>query len=256
MSRALAVHLPADLDSLAAVLGLIEKKDREGHALMMKMSRPRKVKDGEIIWWDDPALIARLGDYCDQDVRVEALVDKKLPPLSAAERACWELDQKINDRGVAVDLPTVERIVGVLEVASERANARMKDLTDGVVAKCTEAMRIVDWLKSRGFPCDSVAKGEHAELIAFADVLGDETARAVIELRAEAGRNSTAKFRRILESVCANGRLHGVLNYHRASTGRWGGAQLQPQNLPRFEDATGNYLPDVLTAIEIMEQFA
>lgn len=256
MSRALAVHLPADLDSLSNVLQLAQTKDRDGHNLMMKMARPRKMHaDGTITWWDEPDKIARLGAYCDMDVEVEYLVDQKLPPLSADERKLWELDQVINDRGVAIDLPSVRRIVGVLEVAQTRADQKMKMLTNGFVGKCTEATRIVDWLKGRGFPCKSIAKGEHAELLGVADVLGDDLARAVIELRAEAGRTGTAKFKRMLECVCASGRIHGSLMYHRASTGRFGGALIQPHNFARFEDANDNYLPHVLAAIDIMEQY-
>ena len=40
MSRALAIHLPGDLDTLAKVLGLSEQKDKEGSTLMKKMMSP------------------------------------------------------------------------------------------------------------------------------------------------------------------------------------------------------------------------
>ena len=252
MARGLAVHLPADLDSLAIVLGLAEKKDREGRALMMKMARPRKVHaDGQIEWWNTPDNIARLGAYCDQDVIVESLADAKLPPLSTEERRLWELDQLINDRGIMIDVPTVEKCVDILEVAQERANAKMAALTNGYVKKCTEATRLVDWLVERGIPCESIAKGEHDELKVFADCLGDPLAREVIELRAEAGRASTAKFKKMLDCRCSDGRLRGLLNYHRALTGRWGGSLVQPQNLPRTDPDTE--LPGVLAAIALME---
>jgi DNA polymerase bacteriophage-type len=257
MARALAVHLPADLDTLGYVLGLSEKKDKEGHTLMMKMSRPRKkLEDGHYIWWDAPELVARLERYCDQDVLVESLADKKLPPLSKEERALWELDQRINDRGIVIDTQTVERCVAVLDVARERADVRMTTLTNGAVRKCSEAQRLVQWLVDRGIPCESIAKGEHDELTIFADCLGDAVAREVIELRAEAGRNAPAKFRRALEMVCDDGQARGLFGFHRALTGRWGGSGIQPHNLARFEDSTQDYLPDVLRAIEIMGDLA
>jgi DNA polymerase len=259
MARALAIHLPADLDTLAIVLGLPENKDAEGGKLMRKMAQPRRRnEDGTFVWWDEPWMVQRLGAYCDQDVIVEALVDEKLPPLSSDERRLWILDQKINDRGVAIDVKTVRRCVAVLEVASERADARMRDLTDGGVERVTQALRIRAWLQGRGTPAESIAKGEHDELTAWADALGDETARKVVELRAEAGRSSTAKFQRMLDCICADGRARGLFAYHRASTGRFGGAMIQPQNLSRFLDVKidHDYLPDVLRAIEIMEMAA
>lgn len=255
MARALAVHLPANLEELAGVLGLPLQKDKIGHGLMMKMARPRKVHpDGRIEWWNTPENIQREGEYCDQDVEVETLADDKLPALSVEERRLWELDQKINDRGIMLDVPMIEKCVAVLEVAQERANARMKDLTAGAVEKCSEALKLVNWLQGRGIPADSIAKGEHGELINYARCLGDDDAVQVVELRAEAARNSTAKYKRMLDCVCDDGRARGLLSYHRALTGRWGGALIQPHNLPRI-DAERD-LPSILGAIEIMERFA
>lgn len=253
MGRGLAVHLPADLDSLAIVLGLAEKKDKEGRALMMKMAKPRKRHpDGRTEWWDTPENLEREGRYCSQDTLVEFLADAKLPPLSPQERRIWELDQEINDRGVMIDVKTVERCVEVLEVAQERANVRMAMLTDGYVKKCSEVMRIVDWLSGRGIPCDSIAKGEMEELKAFADCLDDPLAREVIELRAEAGRASTAKFQRALDCRCADGRLRGMFQFHRPLTGRWSSTLVQVHNLPGFEDYVKDWTADVTAALEML----
>lgn len=236
MSRALAVHLPANLEELAGVLGLPEQKDKEGRRLMLQMAKPRK-RNGTFVWWDEPEKIERLADYCDQDVLTECAVDAKLPPLSADERDLWELDQRINDRGFALDVESIHRCLAVLEVAQERANARMAELTGGYVKKITEATRMVEWLKGRGVPATSIAKAEQSELLSWTDTIGDETATEVIRLRAEAGRSSTAKFKTMLLIVCADGRARGQLSYHRASTGRWGGELVQPHNLPRVSEA-------------------
>lgn len=254
MVRALALHLPAELGALSAALGLGEGKSDSGRAIMLKMSKPRKRHaDGTYTWWDDEALIKQLGEErCKRDVEVECAVDAKLPPLSPAERKLWERDQRINDRGVRIDEAMAERCVKVLAVAQDRADARMRALTEGVVGRCTEATRIVAWLRGRGFNCGSIAVDAHEELIGVAEALGDDTARQVIELRAEAARNSTAKFQKMLDVVCEDGRARGLLNFHRASTGRWGGALIQPQNLPRVDETE---LPDVLAALEIMERF-
>lgn len=255
-ARALAIHLPADLDMLARVLGVTEQKDKEGHTLMKKMAKPRRAKKGDnaaFERWGTPENIERLGLYCQQDVATECAIDERLPPLSAAERELWELDQKINDRGVALDLPSVERCLAVLETATERANARMAALTEGAVAKITEAQRIVSWLKGRGIPADSIAKDEHKDLLSWCDVLGDETAADVIRLRAEAGKSSTGKFDAMLRVVCDDGRARGQFRYHNAHTGRWAGGGIQVHNLPRVDDDAE--LPDVLGALEMLEGY-
>jgi len=222
MSRSLAIHLPADLDTLAKALDLSEQKDTEGHTLMRKMAKPRKRNDdGTFVWWDDQSNIDRLAVYCDQDVLI------------------------------ALDLPTIHACVEVLEIAQTRAHARMNELTGGAVRKCSEALRIVEWLNSRGISATSIAKSEHGELKAFADLAGDDVAREVIELRAEAAKSSTAKYTRMLQVACEDGRARGLLAYHRAHTGRWGGALLQPQNLPSFDEDTD--LNGILGTIDIME---
>ena len=258
MSRALAIHLPGDLDTLAQVLGVAEQKDKEGHTLMLRMAKPRKPTKAhplppgvDYMWWDAPEHIERLGRYCEQDVATECAIDERLPPLSADERALWELDQRINDRGVNLDTASIERCIAVLEVAQRRANARMAELTGGEVQKCSEAAKIVGWLQRRHIPADSIAKDEHADLIAWADMLDDPVAAEVVRLRATNGKSSTAKFDTMLDVKCADDRARGLLRYHRAHTGRWGGEFIQPQNMPGVGEEED--LQDVLGAMELME---
>lgn len=254
MARALAIHLPGDLDTLGEVLGTKQQKDKEGHRLMMQMAKPRRSKKGDLVWWDEPEKIDRLSLYCQQDVLTECDIDARLPPLSSDERALWELDQRINDRGIAIDVVGIEKIVAVLDVATERANARMKELTGGAVSKVTEAAKLVMWLQSKGLPVESVAKAEKDGILDWCGAIGTEAMEEAVRLRYEVGKNSTAKFRRMLEAVCDDGRLRGLLRYHSASTGRWGGQMVQPQNLPRVDEE--KELPDVLGALEILNAHA
>ena len=54
----------------------------------------------------DEARRARLHAYCAQDVEVERHLEKRLLALTSSEQELWALDQRINDRGVAIDLAT------------------------------------------------------------------------------------------------------------------------------------------------------
>lgn len=253
MARAQALGLPASLEALGQVLKLPVQKDLEGRRLMMKMSRPRKANDdGTFVWWDDPASVDRLSAYCATDVLTECGVDAALPHLSEAEQRLWVLDQKINDRGVAIDTRLVRRALEIVGEAKRRADAEMWRLTGGAVSKCTEVAKIVDWLNGRGIACESVAKGEVEELIVHAQLLDDETAEEVIRLRRAAGKASTAKYQAMLNSVCADGRVRGTLAFHAAHTGRWGGRLIQPQNLPRVDPDRD--LPDVEWALDVLDR--
>lgn len=235
-ARAAAHGLPQDLDSLAEVLQLKERKDKEGHALMMKVSRPRKRNaDGTFVWWDDPAMMDREGVYCEQDVRTEIEVDTALPQLSEHERLIWELDQEINDRGVYVDEQAITLAVDVVLLAKKRADKRMRELTNGVVKKCSEVQNLVAWINSYGIEVESAKKGNHDEIMALADLTGMPWVRDAIELRKEASKTSTAKYSKMLDCICADGRIRGLLNYHGAGPGRWAGRLVQPQNFPRVD---------------------
>jgi len=57
--------------------------------------------------------------------------------------------------------------------------------------------------------------------------------RRVLEILREAGLASTAKYEAMRWWRAADGRAHGGLLYHGASTGRWSGQGVQPQNFPK-----------------------
>jgi len=248
MSRAAALSLPQSLGQLGEALKAGIQKDDAGYRVMMQLCKPRRIEeDGTIVWWDDPVKIARQEDYCDTDVDAEESIDDRLPPLSAAERRVWLLDQHINDRGILIDLRTVERAIDVVGAATKRADREMWRLTGGAVSRCTEAAKIVAWLNDRGIPCESVAKGEIEELVIKSQIMGDDDAEAVVRLRRASAKSSTAKFKAMTNSACADGRVRGTLAYHAASTGRWGGRLVQPQNFRRIDD-----LDAVLLAVEVL----
>lgn len=250
MARANAMGLPASLDQLGRALGLKIQKDGDGYRLMMQMCKPRKVAEGTILWWDDPDRRARLVRYCEQDVLTEREIDRALPQLSASERAMYHLDQLINERGVMVDLQQARKALNVVQEARKRADDRMWYLTDGAVTKCTEVSKLVGWLNARGIPCESVAKGEIEEIVLASEVLSDDEAEEAIRLRRGTSRTSTDKFKAMLASASADGRVRGTLAYHSAHTGRWAGRLIQPQNFPRVDPDRD--MPDVLTALQVL----
>jgi DNA polymerase bacteriophage-type len=85
LATALANALPGSLDAAAAALGLPYRKDKDGHRLMMAMSKPRKPRKGEdpntVHWHDDLERRLRLQTYCKADVEVERALYNALPPL-------------------------------------------------------------------------------------------------------------------------------------------------------------------------------
>ncbi len=250
MARAAALALPLDLYSLSKAIGLKTVKDKEGHALMMRMCRPRRWNDdGTPVWWDETPRIARLIEYCKTDVRVEREVYRRLHPLSGPETRLWQLDYTINRRGVQIDVETVHAAARLVAEESHAANTEMAERTDCWLTSASQATALTKWLNEAGVKLDNLQKRTVADTLKRTDL--DATARRMLELRQLAGKASTAKLNAMLAAVSDDGRARGLLRFHVASTGRWAGARVQPHNLPRpiFKDATG-----VLETVRILQE--
>lgn len=233
-AEAAAMALPRSLDQASSVLKVGQQKDEEGYGLMLRMARPRRINDdGTIVWWDVPDRIERLEAYCKQDVRTERAIVRALRRLTPREREVYLLDQRMNDRGVRCDRELVLAAQGIASIGIARANVRLAQLTGGDVSEVTNHGRLLAWLVSTGVETDSVAKPAVAALLERDD-LPPET-REVLELRADTGRSSIAKLDAMLAAMCDDDTLRGLLLYHAASTGRWAGRLVQPQNFPRGE---------------------
>ena len=278
MARAAALGLPQKLEHLSVPLGLSASKDKDGSRLMLQCAKPRSVVEcapcegtgfqsnmmdacpvcfgtgKQYVWWNDEPRMDRLGTYCDQDVVVETEADLKLVAMSDRERRVWELDQHINDRGVALDVPMIKKFSDVIAVAKRRLDTQMNDLTNGAVKKCTQAKALAEWITARGVPCTSVAAEEHDDLLIDAGA-GDHLPeiREALRLRAEAAKASTAKLNAMLKCVCADGRARGQLAYHATIQGRWAGRLIQPQNLKTREEEDEH---DIQCAMQLAESVA
>ena len=232
MAMAYAMSLPGSLENASAALGLSEQKDMAGHRLMMQMSRPRGYDDaGKPIWWDDFDKQIALQNYCKQDVRTEQALCKRLLTLSPSEQKLWALDYKINQRGVHVDRLAVSQAMTVVKRESDRLNAELFTVTEGCVSSTTEVAALTKWIQHKGVEIDGLAKADVIDALKLDDVPAD--VRRALLIRQEGGKTSTAKLRTVLEILGDDDRARGLLQYHAAGTGRWGGRKLQPQNMPR-----------------------
>ena len=244
LAQCYAMGLPGGLEDAALALGLSVLKDIEGRTLMLRMARPRRVDpDGTVVWWDDPDKLARLYAYCQQDVRVERELHKRLLPLSAKERRVQLMDWVINARGVAVDLETAKAGAAMAEEVKIRAGQQLAIITEGAVTSADALTPLKQWVSANGvtIPDDSLDK-EH--LAALLDGELPENVRAALTQRQEAGKASVAKLDRLLSLAGEDSRLHNAVQYHGAATGRWAARGVQVHNLVRDMPP-----PDVVEAI-------
>jgi DNA polymerase len=234
MAMAYAMALPGSLERAAAAAGIAHQKDMQGSRIMMQLAQPRDTRgDGSVVWWEEkdvPEKFERLYAYCKQDIEVERELGKRLRKLSDFERRVWLLDHKINQRGVAVDLPAVRRAIDLVEGEKDRLDAEMREATSNQVGTCTANGQLLDFLKWRGIKAESVDKSTVVSLLE--KEIPDDCRKALL-LRQEAAKSSTAKLESMVRGTCNDGRSRGLFQYHGAATGRWAGRRIQLQNLPR-----------------------
>lgn len=234
-AEAAAMSLPRGLGKAAEVLGTTHQKDGKGHRLMMQMAMPRKPRQGEdqnaLLWWDDEGRLARLCNYCATDVETERSIALKLRRLSSAERKIYVMDQRINDRGVLIDVKLVRALKTLADECMARADQRLWELTDGTVEAVTNVQNIRRWLRDAGVPLDDLTKQTVAETLSIEDL--PEGVFEVLSIRKDAGKTSVRKLEAMLKCIGEDNRARGLLLYHGANTGRWSGRLIQPQNFPR-----------------------
>ena len=169
----------------------------------------------------------------------------------------WHLDQRMNARGVAMDLKLAAGAVEATTKAKRKMAARTAEITEDEVQTTQQRDKLLAYMADYGVDLPDLT----ADTVERR--LEDESLPAHIQellrVRQQASKASTAKYQRVLNQH-VDGRLRNLLVFCGAArTGRWAGRTLQPQNLPRpkheqwdiehaitrFHDGTiADYAPD------------
>lgn len=241
MVQALSHGLPGSLDKLCAILGVPTDaaKDKAGKALIQLLCKPRpkNSKLRRATKQTHPAEWAQFVSYAGSDILAMREVRKRLPswnyPGNARERALWVLDQKINDRGIAVDLPFAEAAVETIARATKRLNEQTVDMTDGAVSSATQRAEMLKHILAEyGIELPDLQKGTVERRLNDEDI--PDPVKELLRVRLETATTSTSKFKALLKGTSSDGRLRGTLQFCGAArTGRWAGRLFQPQNISR-----------------------
>jgi DNA polymerase len=244
-AKAAAHALPRDLDGAGSALGLTITKDLAGGKLMKKLAKPRKPRKKEretwakmhgdapmpILYHESEVWFRGLFAYCCQDVLAEEAVSEAVPDLNPFEQRVYLVDQTTNERGFCLDPDAISTALDLLEREQTDLNAELCELTGGVVPKATNRAKLSAWCAAQGTALPDTTAETVDQVLEY----GHPSApvyRALTILRT-LGRSSTAKYEAMAKWICPDERAHGGLLYHAATTGRWGGQGIQPQNFPK-----------------------
>jgi DNA polymerase len=261
MVCALAHSLPGGLDQLGTLFNLSQDKakDKEGKKLInlfCKLQKQRKTKKQEESCFratreTHPAEWDRFCEYGGRDIVAMREIYKLLPKwnMQDKEHNLWQLDQKINDRGIHVDLDLCHAAIRASDRSKKECDEKTTIMTNGAVTTTNRRDVLIKYIEDE-----------------YGDTLPDLTASRVksmlghdkypekllelLEIRLISSKTSKAKYKRVINGINKDGRLRGLLQFCGASrTGRWAGRLFQPQNLPR-PTIKGKYLEEAISELK------
>lgn len=251
--------LPRSLDKVGEVLNLKVQKDVAAKKLLLSMCKPRKAINDIKAWreWvEDDASLNGLYKYCKVDVLTEEQLFLELMannPWTNTEYNVWVLDQIINQRGFRADIPLIKRITELIEHEETELTHDLKRLTFGWVGKASQNKNLQEYFKTQGLELPNLQAATVESTIQQLEKnphVSNEDVLKVLRIKKALSKSSTSKYQAFLDRADTDDRVRDNLMYHGASTGRWAGMGVQPQNFPR---GTIKMTPDVLEDIRTQD---
>lgn len=246
MVRAARMGLPLSLGQCGEVLKFEAGKMQEGKTLIRYFSIPGK--NGRHLPSDAPDRWETFKKYNIRDVEVEQQILAKVRRLTAPtfDEELYTADQEINDRGVMIDRVLVDAAARFDDEYKAQLLAEAQQLTG--MENPNSPAQIKEYLsRTTGFAIQSLNKKNLDDL--ESQLKYWPKAQKVLAIRREMGKTSNKKYNAMQNCVCADGRIHGLLQFCGAArTGRWAGRLVQVQNLPQ------NHLDSLDYARELVKQ--
>lgn len=265
MIMAMEHGYPASLAQLGAALGLPEDKQKmaEGKRLIEWFCKPIRASGGtrrhlptdDLFRWDT------FVEYNRRDVESEREIYHRLEALGGVtpeEWQNWYVDQRINDRGIRIDMQLVNNVLRYGEDHTAALMAEAKEITG--LENPMSLVQLKGWIRSTD-PDHALAADESLNKNAISGMLQGElkrSVRRVLEIRQELGKTSVKKYDAFARSASdMDDRVRGCFQFYGGRTGRFAGRLIQPQNFPRnsFDDIeeAREYVRNAdWTAMEIM----
>ena len=240
-TQARANCAPGSLEDVGRFAGADMRKDHRGAQLIRLLSVPQA--NGQ--FREDAALMAEMVRYCEQDVRAMRAISQALRPLSDTELADYHVNERINDRGILVDVPlchsavkfAADEAVEIQQIVTEVTggeitSVRSPKMREWVLARVGDEAKKLMWTGEKY----SIDKNVRANLLAMEnpDEVPPDVAE-VIQCADDLWASSVAKFSRLASLADEEDhRVRGALVFAGGSaTGRASSYGAQVHNFPR-----------------------
>ena len=246
-TQARANCAPGSLEDVGRFSGASMRKDHRGSQLIRLLSIPKS--DGTFN--DDPTLMAEMVAYCEQDVRAMRAISTAMRQLSDEELADYHVNERINDRGVLVDVELCTAAIGYASVELEEIEKIVSEVTNGEITS-VRSTKMREWVLARvgneakklmeTYKDDvkkySIDKSVRANLLVLAQENPDQVppnVADVIQCADDLWASSVAKFKRLKELAdVEDQRVRGAFVFAGgAATGRASSYGAQVHNFTR-----------------------
>lgn len=276
-AQAEASACPPGLEGACRALGTPFQKNKEGKSLIRELCIGTRAD-----WQDTPEIrekMRRFRIYARDDITSMRDVFKHTRPLTAAEWVTYQASEKVNDRGIPVDVEFAEAATKYAASEKVEINDQLQELSgDGRMSIHTHSRNalFVHGLLETAFPdiaalierdpCEKTGEarfGMDKETrdailgaldnpdLAELDHAGLNTAREFIETVEAGSSAAVSKYRAIVSRAAEDKRVRGAYAYNGGGqTGRWSSRGTQWHNL--IKDSIGddpNLLVDLKDAV-------
>lgn len=234
-TQARANCAPGSLEDVGRFAGASMKKDYRGAQLIRALCVPP--------FKEDAALMREMVQYCEQDVRAMRAVSQSLRPLSDEELLDYHVNEKINDRGVLVDVRLADAAISYAATELEDIQSIVRTVTNGAITS-VRSPKMRAWVQERLSPEQlklmevedgkySIDKRVRANLLAVEDLPPDVA--EVIQCADDLWASSVAKFSRLKDLAdVEDNRVRGAFVFAGGSaTGRASSYGAQVHNFTR-----------------------
>ena len=231
-AQARANCAPGSLEDAGRFAGASMRKDHRGGHLVRQCCIPPY----------NTALLPELFEYCAQDVRAMRAISKGMRSLSDDELLDYHVNERINDRGVLVDVELARSAVRYASAELTEIQDTVAKVTQGAVTS-VRSPKMRQWVQDRVSPEQlklmtvedkiSIDKAVRANLLACDDL--DPDVREVVQSADDLWASSVAKFARMAALADEEDhRVRGAFVFNGgAATGRLSSYGLQVHNFTR-----------------------
>lgn len=231
--RARSAGLPGSLGEACEAMGTYPK-DEAGRINMLQLTKPRKPSkqfpETRFTEKSHPEKFAELYSYCKDDVRAERALAAVLPEVTTPELEWFHRDQRMNDRGVCVDLEAIDNFLFLIDEYKKQLAERCIKVTN---AKPTQREQIGNWCRANGYPkLPNLQKETINEIVKRGECPAN--VQEILLIYNTYNNKAISKYQSIKDAVCADGRVRGMFIFvGAATTGRWSSKIINFQSLFR-----------------------